>query len=143
MAHEELVFMFANNQPVDLGHALPMDVPQRIAGAIIAQPDELVGLAHGGSQSYTGRLVFARAWQCDARKNVPLWQNQQRLWQWHTPMAAHQSEDIGAGEGRTGEMNAAAPPGGELDAQFNLVEGRYIRHGLFLDHRRLPSGHQP
>jgi hypothetical protein len=90
---------------------------QRVARAVVAQGDELLGLADRGRERHAALLVAAGAGQGDSRETVAPREHRHVRGRPGAHQAPHQTERVGAGERDAGELDPPAPPRleGELD----------------------------
>src|SRR5207253_10647545 len=99
------------------------DAAQRIAGPVVAERDELVGLADRGRERDATRLVLALAQEADRPYRVAFGQDQERLRQRNRHQRLDQPQRVGPRDREPLEPHVAAAQRRELDRDLGLAGG--------------------
>ena len=129
VTHEELVVILLHDGPADARPALPVDPAHRIAGPIVAQRHELLGVADRGRERDAARLIFSAARQLDLGHRVALREHEERLGERDRLECEDQAQRVRPPDGEPLEAHVAAAQWCDLDRDLGLARGGERRQG--------------
>ena len=143
MPHEELVLVLLHHGPADARQALPVDAAQRVARPVVAQRDELLGVADRLGERDTAPLVAARTGEPEGRHRVALRQDQQRTRERDRAERVQQAERVRSRERDGGQLEPSATARRELDPHLARVARRQRGQRLRAHQRDLVPPDEP
>src|SRR5205823_6603705 len=133
VAHEELVLVLAHDGLARARPRAPVDALERIAGTVVAQREELLGVANRRRQRDAAGLVAARPRQRQRRQGIAARKDHERVRQLVWVQRAHEAERIGTRQAEAAKARAAAAARRGRHAHLHRGAPRDGRHRVLGD----------